>query len=66
MADGRGFLRHGREGTHYRAVEERLRDWKHVQNDFPREKTVEQASRCMDCGVPFCNAGRPADEMFTS
>ena len=59
MGDVRGFLKHGREGTRYRPVEERLRDWKHVQADFPPEKTVEQASRCMDCGIPFCNQGCP-------
>jgi glutamate synthase (NADPH/NADH) small chain len=59
MADARGFLKYGRESTHYRPVEQRLEDWKHVQEDFPREKTQEQAARCMDCGIPFCNDGCP-------
>jgi len=59
MADARGFLKHGREGTHYRPVEQRLQDWKCVQQDFPRERTVQQAARCMDCGIPFCNEGCP-------
>lgn len=59
MADARGFLKHGREGTSYRPVEERLEDWKCVQQDFDREKTHVQASRCMDCGIPFCNDGCP-------
>ena len=59
MADARGFLKFGREETRYRDVEERLRDWKCVQDGSPREKTVEQASRCMDCGIPFCNNGCP-------
>jgi glutamate synthase (NADPH/NADH) small chain len=40
-------------------VKERLDDWQCVQEDFPREKTQEQAARCMDCGVPFCNQGCP-------
>jgi len=59
MADARGFLKFGRKGTEYRDVAERLEDWKSVQTDFPREKSAEQASRCMDCGIPFCNNGCP-------
>ena len=59
MGDVRGFLKHGREGVQYRPVEERKRDWKLVQDDFPPEKSKLQASRCMDCGIPFCNDGCP-------
>ena len=59
MADVRGFLKHGRESTTYRPVDERLQDWKCVQEDFPLEKTQTQAARCMDCGIPFCNQGCP-------
>jgi glutamate synthase (NADPH/NADH) small chain len=59
MADPRGFLKHGREGTCYRPPEERVEDWKLVQRDFDAGKSHEQASRCMDCGIPFCNNGCP-------
>ena len=59
MADPRGFLKHARSGTAYRPVAERLHDWRVVQEDFPPEKTREQAARCMDCGIPFCNSGCP-------
>jgi len=59
MGDARGFLKHGREGTAYRPVEERVGDWRIVQEDFPPEKSTVQASRCMDCGIPFCNDGCP-------
>ncbi|HEX5064532.1 MAG TPA: glutamate synthase subunit beta [Myxococcota bacterium] len=59
MADVRGFLKYGRRGTAYRPVEDRLRDWKCVQSDFSAEQTKEQAARCMDCGIPFCNNGCP-------
>ncbi len=59
MGDARGFLKHGRKGTAYRAVDERLQDWKLVQEDFDPEQSVAQASRCMDCGIPFCNNGCP-------
>ncbi len=37
----------------------RLRDWKEVYEDFPRDELQVQASRCMDCGIPFCNNGCP-------
>jgi glutamate synthase (NADPH/NADH) small chain len=59
MGDVRGFLKHRRRGTAYRPVEDRLRDWSCVQADFEPEQTRIQASRCMDCGIPFCNNGCP-------
>jgi glutamate synthase (NADPH/NADH) small chain len=59
MADVRGFLKYPRSGTPYRPVAERLRDWRVVQGDFAPEKSREQAARCMDCGIPFCNNGCP-------
>jgi glutamate synthase (NADPH/NADH) small chain len=54
-----GFLEHGREGTCYRNLEDRARDYKLVQLDHPIETLRAQASRCMDCGIPFCNDGCP-------
>jgi glutamate synthase (NADPH/NADH) small chain len=59
MGDSRGFLKHGRENVRYRPVEERVGDYGCVQQDFSREELMEQASRCMDCGIPFCNNGCP-------
>ncbi len=59
MVDPRGFLRHSRELPTRRPVAVRLRDWKEVYNDFDENKLREQASRCMDCGIPFCNHGCP-------
>ena len=38
---------------------ERLRDWHEVYKDFPTHKVRDQAGRCMDCGIPFCNQGCP-------
>jgi glutamate synthase (NADPH/NADH) small chain len=54
-----GFLEHAREDTPYRPVEERLRDWREVQAEPPARQVREQAARCMDCGIPFCNDGCP-------
>jgi glutamate synthase (NADPH/NADH) small chain len=54
-----GFLEHHRAPTPLRPVETRVRDWHEVQGNFTEEQARTQASRCMDCGVPFCNNGCP-------
>ena len=59
MADIRGFMRHDRELPTRRPVPVRLRDWREVYEPFSDEDLRIQASRCMDCGVPFCNSGCP-------
>lgn len=59
MADPRGFLTYTRELPQEREVKKRVEDYKEVYEEFPIEKTLQQASRCMDCGVPFCHNGCP-------
>jgi glutamate synthase (NADPH/NADH) small chain len=64
MGDVKGFLKHGRELPRRRAVPVRLRDWKEVYEDFPAGHLQVQASRCMDCGIPFCNNGCPLGNLI--
>jgi glutamate synthase (NADPH/NADH) small chain len=59
LGDTTGFLKHDRELPERRPVPERLRDWREVYEDFPTHKVRDQAARCMDCGIPFCNQGCP-------
>lgn len=59
MSDPKGFLKYKRELPKSRNPKERLKDYKEIYEDFPREKTIKQATRCMDCGVPFCHHGCP-------
>ena len=59
MGNPSGFLKHTRELPKTRAVTERLNDYKELYEPFPEEKTIAQATRCMDCGVPFCHNGCP-------
>ncbi len=59
MGDVKGFLKHDRELPTRRAVPVRLLDWKEVYEEFPEDHLKDQASRCMDCGIPFCNNGCP-------
>ncbi|GAA3445857.1 glutamate synthase subunit beta [Planomonospora venezuelensis] len=64
MADPKGFLNHGRELPARRPVDVRIRDWREVYQDFPAEKLTRQASRCMDCGIPFCHNGCPLGNLI--
>lgn len=64
MGDPRGFLKHDRELPVRRPVPVRLRDWREVYEDFPSGKLQEQAARCMDCGIPFCNEGCPLGNLI--
>ncbi|MDO5633846.1 MAG: glutamate synthase subunit beta [Micrococcus sp.] len=65
MADPRGFLKHReRQERMTRPVPVRIMDFKDVYVR-PGEATVRtQASRCMDCGVPFCHAGCPLGNLI--
>ncbi len=64
MADIKGFLKHGRELPARRPVPVRIKDWKEVYEDFPEDHLQTQASRCMDCGIPFCNNGCPLGNLI--
>ena len=64
MGESNGFLKHERELPSRREVPVRLLDWNEVYNDFPIAKVRDQASRCMDCGIPFCNNGCPLGNLI--
>ena len=59
MGDTTGFLKVKREESCHRDLEERKKDYKDVCVLRSDKKSVEQASRCMDCGTPFCHSGCP-------
>jgi len=59
MGNPTGFIEIARVTPDRRPVEERIHDWKEVYKDFPEDTLKAQASRCMDCGVPFCHQGCP-------
>ena len=40
----------------YRPAEERIRDWREVERVLSTDELKEQASRCLNCGQPFCHA----------
>jgi len=59
MPDPKGFLKYERRLPPRRPVPVRLRDWREVYPVAEPELVREQATRCMDCGVPFCHEGCP-------
>ena len=59
MGDLKGFMTHARQTPTRRPVPVRLLDWREVYEPFAADNVRVQASRCMDCGIPFCNNGCP-------
>ncbi|MCB9034102.1 MAG: glutamate synthase subunit beta [Chitinophagales bacterium] len=59
MGKPTGFKEFTRELPKYKAVQDRIKDYKEFYEPFADEKTNQQAARCMDCGVPFCHSGCP-------
>jgi glutamate synthase (NADPH) small chain len=59
MADPRGFLKVPRKKAAERPAAERVHDWRELTVDPTAEALTAQASRCMDCGIPFCHRGCP-------
>ena len=59
MGNIEGFLRVDRELPKMREPSERVKDYEELYEPNSEELTKDQASRCMDCGVPFCHSGCP-------
>lgn len=72
MGNPKGFMEVGRKTAGYRLIEERIGDYSEVEQVLDQKDRQLQASRCMDCGVPFCHWGCPVsskipewqDEMY--
>jgi len=64
MPDPRGFLTQQRVPDPERDPAERTRDFKEIFGTLPEAELQRQGSRCMDCGVPFCNNGCPLGNLI--
>jgi glutamate synthase (NADPH/NADH) small chain len=64
MPERAAFLTEPRETAPRRAPAERVRDWNEIYLPFPDGSLRRQASRCMDCGVPFCHSGCPLTNLI--
>ena len=64
MANPRGFLEVQRVRAPERLPQERVRDYAEIYQTLPEDELRHQASRCMDCGVPFCNNACPLGNLI--
>ena len=64
MADITGFLKIKRKEAGNRPVHERICDFSEVEQILNSEDRMLQASRCMDCGIPFCHWSCPVDNLI--
>ena len=66
MGKPTGFLEFEREAVPYRDPIERLTDYDEINTRPSEEHLQKQGSRCMDCGVPFCQSGSgcPIDNLI--
>ena len=56
MAKTTGFLEYDRVTGPETPVSERIKNFKEFHGNLPLKEQQLQAARCMDCGVPFCQA----------
>lgn len=59
-----GFMEVDRQDRTYRPVEERITEFKEFVIPLKQNEAETQASRCMDCGVPFCQSGCPVNNQI--
>jgi glutamate synthase (NADPH/NADH) small chain len=64
MGKPTGFLEVARRDRGYEKPADRLKTWKEFVRPLPTAEVVEQASRCMDCGIPFCHQGCPVNNQI--
>ena len=64
MGDPKGFIKIQRKEAGSRPVNERIFDYSEVEQTLNTEDRKLQASRCMDCGIPFCHWGCPVENII--
>lgn len=59
MGNPKAFMTIPRKEAGYRPIHDRIHDFGEVEQTLNTRDRQEQASRCMDCGVPFCHWACP-------
>ena len=59
MGNPKAFLEIHRQEAGYRPIHDRIHDFGEVEQTLNTRERRQQASRCMDCGVPFCHWACP-------
>ena len=65
MGKPTGFLDYEREDAEAFSVEERIKNFNEFHIPLSREEQAKQGARCMECGVPFCQAGMKIGNAFS-
>ncbi|MGZ5207135.1 MAG: glutamate synthase subunit beta, partial [Caldimonas sp.] len=64
MGKETGFLELDREDRSYEDPKKRLKTYKEFIVPLPDDKLKQQASRCMNCGIPYCHNGCPVNNQI--
>ena len=64
MGKETGFLEHDRQDRSYADPKERLHHYKEFVIPHAESALQAQASRCMDCGIPYCHNGCPVNNII--
>jgi glutamate synthase (NADPH/NADH) small chain len=64
MGKPTGFLEFERADRNYEPVESRIKHWHEFVIPLAESELKTQASRCMDCGIPFCHNGCPVNNQI--
>jgi glutamate synthase (NADPH/NADH) small chain len=59
-----GFLEVERADRGYEKIADRVKHFREFVKPLPEEKLKGQASRCMDCGIPYCHNGCPINNQI--
>tara|TARA_B100001113_G_scaffold62503_1_gene47668 strand:- start:15 stop:1436 length:1422 start_codon:yes stop_codon:yes gene_type:complete len=64
MGKPTGFMDLEKVDRGYKPVSERISNYKEFVIPLSKEETINQAARCMDCGVPYCHNGCPVNNQI--
>jgi glutamate synthase (NADPH/NADH) small chain len=64
MGKETGFLEFDREDRGYEDPKKRIGNYKEFAIPLPEDKLQRQASRCMNCGIPYCHTGCPVNNQI--
>ena len=64
MGKPTGFMDIEKIDRGYKPVSERISNYKEFVIPLSKEETINQAARCMDCGVPYCHNGCPVNNQI--
>ncbi len=59
-----GFLEIERKDRSYRPVEERIKNFDEFVIPLSEDELRDQGARCMDCGIPYCHASCPVNNII--